>query len=83
MEGWSSEILEYWVLKAEKGLFYKNIESSFFDDTHRATIFYFCPTLHCILTRKSMQKYVLRIPFSLNPSFQNSNVPSFQLGRSP
>jgi len=41
-------------------------------------------TKNCaIMTRKSMQLYALLFFCSLNPLFHYSNIPIFQLGRSP
>ena len=57
MEWWNSGMLEDWVWKAEKGLFYNKVVSTLYDDDRQTSIFCFCPRKYANITRKSIQKH--------------------------
>jgi len=42
--------------KREKVNSTKNVVSTFYDDAHQTSIFYFCPRKYAIITRKSIRK---------------------------
>jgi len=46
-------------MKSGRRSILKNVESTFFNGTHQAAIFYLYHTKYFIRTRKSMQKYTL------------------------
>jgi len=78
MEWWNSGILEYWVWKEEKAIFYKK---------YCIYILWWCPSIFCFrlentpLLRENQYNYI-RFD-SLNPLFHcprthDSNIPEFQ-----
>ena len=84
MEWWNSGMLEYWVWKAEKDLFYKKCCIYILWWCPSGIHFLLSPRKYASITRKSIQLYSFwysksTTPIFQNPWFHHSIVPLFQL----